>query len=109
MNIPQSEVAATDNPSGHPARQDDNPRFHKTQLARRETVAEYGYTVIYDQLAEGGYQVLVPVLPGIVTYDRTLEEARQMAPQSSEISTDSPGTIEGDHRGASSRGIRSNQ
>ena len=42
-------------------------------------MAEYGYTVIYDQLAEGGYQVIVPVLPGIVTYGRTLEEAREMA------------------------------
>jgi len=42
-------------------------------------VAEYGYTVIYDQLAEGGYQVLVTALPGIVTYGRTLEEAREMA------------------------------
>jgi hypothetical protein len=38
-------------------------------------VAEYGYTVIYDQLAEGGYQVIVPVLPEIVAYGRTLEEA----------------------------------
>jgi antitoxin HicB len=26
-----------------------------------------------------GYQVTVPVLPGIVTYGRTLEEAREMA------------------------------
>jgi antitoxin HicB len=42
-------------------------------------VAEYGSTVIYDQLAEGGYQVIVPLLPGIVTYGRTLEEAREMA------------------------------
>jgi predicted RNase H-like HicB family nuclease len=38
-------------------------------------VAEYGYTVIYDQLAEGGYQVIVPVLPETVAYGRTLEEA----------------------------------
>jgi predicted RNase H-like HicB family nuclease len=42
-------------------------------------VAEYGFTVIYDQLAEGGYQVIVPGLPGIVTYGRTLEEVREMA------------------------------
>ena len=39
-------------------------------------MSESGHTVIYDQLAEGGYQVIVPVLPGIVTYGRTLEEAR---------------------------------
>jgi antitoxin HicB len=42
-------------------------------------VSEYGYTVIYEALAEGGYQVIVPALPGIVTYGRALEEAREMA------------------------------
>ena len=41
--------------------------------------AEYGYTVIYEHLLEGGYQVIVPALPGIVTYGRTLKEAREMA------------------------------
>jgi len=30
-------------------------------------------------LAEGGFQVIVPALPGIVTYGRTIEEAREMA------------------------------
>ena len=29
--------------------------------------------------AEGGYQVTVPLLPGLVTYGRTLVEAREMA------------------------------
>lgn len=42
-------------------------------------MSEYGYRVIYEPLAEGGYQVIVPALPGIVTYGRTLEEAREMA------------------------------
>jgi antitoxin HicB len=42
-------------------------------------VSEYGYTVIYEALSEGGYQVIVPALPGIVTYGRDLEEAREMA------------------------------
>jgi len=42
-------------------------------------MAEYGFTVIYEQLEEGGYQVIVPALPGIVTYGRTLPEARVMA------------------------------
>jgi len=42
-------------------------------------MAEYEYNVIYEQLAEGGYQVIVPALPGIVTYGRTLPEAREMA------------------------------
>jgi len=42
-------------------------------------VTEYGYTVIYEALAEGGYQVIVPALPGIVTYGRNIDEAREMA------------------------------
>ncbi len=42
-------------------------------------MAEYGYTVIYEPLSDGGYQVIVPALPGIVTYGRSLDEAREMA------------------------------
>jgi antitoxin HicB len=42
-------------------------------------VSEYGYRVIYEPLAEGGFQVIVPALPGIVTYGRTLAEARELA------------------------------
>ena len=42
-------------------------------------MSEYGYRVIYEHLAEGGFQVIVPALPGIVTYGRTIEEAREMA------------------------------
>jgi len=42
-------------------------------------MAEYGYNVIYEQLEEGGYHVIVPALPGIVTYGPTLPEAREMA------------------------------
>ena len=42
-------------------------------------MAEYGYRVIYEPLTEGGFQVIVPALPGIVTYGRTLDEAREMA------------------------------
>jgi antitoxin HicB len=42
-------------------------------------VSEYGYNVIYEELAEGGFQVIVPALTGIVTYGRTLDEAREMA------------------------------
>lgn len=42
-------------------------------------MSEYGYRVIYEPLNEGGFQVIVPALPGIVTYGRSLEEAREMA------------------------------
>ena len=39
----------------------------------------YLYRVIYEPLAEGGFHVIVPALHGIVTYGRTIEEAREMA------------------------------
>lgn len=39
----------------------------------------YAYTVVFEPLAEGGYQVSVPVLPGILTYGRTMREAKLMA------------------------------
>ena len=42
-------------------------------------MAEYGYTVLFERLAQGGYQVFVPALPEIVTYGRTVGEAREMA------------------------------
>ncbi len=42
-------------------------------------MSEYDYRVIYEPLNEGGFQVIVPALPGIVTYGRTLDEAREMA------------------------------
>jgi predicted RNase H-like HicB family nuclease len=39
----------------------------------------YNYTVVYEQLSEGGYNVIVPAIPEICTYGETLEEAREMA------------------------------
>jgi len=54
------------------------PRSQNPRL-RQHDATEHGYRVIYEWLSEGGYQVIVPALPGIVTYGRTLEEARQMA------------------------------
>ena len=54
--------------------------------------AEYTFTVVFEPLrgrgktARGaknpswpGYQVTVPLLPGVITYGRTLDEAREMA------------------------------
>ena len=51
----------------------------KTSSTNKHSAPEYGYTVIYERLFEGGYQVIVPALPGIVTYGRTIEESREMA------------------------------
>lgn len=71
----------------------------KVTISATETVArEYSYTVYYEPLTQvrkarkggkvarrvktpaySGYQVTVPLLPGVVTYGRTLAEARAMA------------------------------
>jgi len=40
---------------------------------------EWTYTVILRGEPEGGFTVLVPALPEIVSYGRTPEEARRMA------------------------------
>ncbi len=37
------------------------------------------YTVYFEPLLEGGYRVVFPAIPEIVTFGRTLEEAREMA------------------------------
>lgn len=37
------------------------------------------YTVIFESLEEGGYMVVVPALPGIVTFGENLDSAREMA------------------------------
>jgi antitoxin HicB len=37
------------------------------------------YTVLFEPIEEGGYIVVVPALPGIVTFGKDLEEARLMA------------------------------
>ena len=37
------------------------------------------YTVLFEPMPEGGYMVVVPALPGFVTYGGTLDEARSMA------------------------------
>jgi antitoxin HicB len=39
----------------------------------------YSYQIVLRPEPEGGYTVLVPSLPGCVTYGRTVEEANAMA------------------------------
>ena len=39
----------------------------------------YNYTVIFEPVKEGGYNVIVPAIPEICTFGETLEEAREMA------------------------------
>ena len=42
-------------------------------------MGNYSYTVIFEPLEDGGYQVIVPAIPDIITCGRTLEEAKGMA------------------------------
>ena len=46
---------------------------------RKLLTREYSYTVVYEPVKDGGYQVTVPLLQGLVTYGRNFEEARDMA------------------------------
>ncbi|OGN87637.1 MAG: hypothetical protein A2Z74_01645 [Chloroflexi bacterium RBG_13_46_9] len=39
----------------------------------------YNYTVIFEPLPEGGYNVVVPAIPEIITFGETLKEAKAMA------------------------------
>jgi predicted RNase H-like HicB family nuclease len=43
---------------------------------RKHDAKEYGYTVVYQRMPEGGYNVVVPE---ICTFGGTLSEARRMA------------------------------
>ena len=41
---------------------------------------EYSYTVVYERIPEGGYNVIVPAIPEIIcTFGSTSHEAREMA------------------------------
>jgi antitoxin HicB len=39
----------------------------------------YNYTVIFEPMEHGGYDVIIPAIPEICTFGETLEEARDMA------------------------------
>jgi len=39
----------------------------------------YNYTAIFEENENGGYTVLVPALPGLVTEGKNLEQAKEMA------------------------------
>lgn len=48
-------------------------------IKKHITTTEYSFTVIYEPIKEGGYQAVVPLLPGLVTYGRNFEEVKEMA------------------------------
>jgi antitoxin HicB len=39
----------------------------------------YNYSVIFEPVIEGGYNVIVPAIPEICTFGETLKEAKLMA------------------------------
>jgi antitoxin HicB len=39
----------------------------------------YNYTVVFEPLPEGGYNVVVPAIPEIFTFGESLKEAKAMA------------------------------
>ncbi len=43
------------------------------------------YRILLKKEAEGGYTVIVPVLPGCVTYGDTIEEAIKMAKEAIQL------------------------
>jgi antitoxin HicB len=46
---------------------------------RGRSSRRYRYTVLFEPLEEGSYDVIVRAIPEICTFGRTLEEARAMA------------------------------
>jgi predicted RNase H-like HicB family nuclease len=46
---------------------------------KKHPAGEYGYTLVYQRMPEGGYSVVVPAIPEICTFGETLPEARRMA------------------------------
>jgi antitoxin HicB len=44
-----------------------------------ESSKVYRYTVVFEKMPEGGYNVVVPAIPEICTFGETREEAREMA------------------------------
>lgn len=48
-------------------------------MRRIKVKRRYSYQIVLRPEPEGGYTVVVPSLPGCVTYGRTVEEANEMA------------------------------
>jgi predicted RNase H-like HicB family nuclease len=54
--------------------------YHKDmKMTKKETSTEHSFTVMYEPVRGGGYQITVPVLPGVISYGRDVEEAKKMA------------------------------
>ena len=42
-------------------------------------MSNYHFNLVFRPESEGGYTVIVPALPGCITYGKTLDEAKAMA------------------------------
>lgn len=51
----------------------------KKNISKSRSTEELSYTVLYESIRDKGFQVTVPLLPGLVTFGRTFNEAREMA------------------------------
>ena len=54
-------------------------KSQRTIIAKGDPMKEYSYTVFFEPQEEGGYNVVVPAIPEICTFGKTLKEARSMA------------------------------
>lgn len=57
------------------------------QRTKRDSVitAPLSYQAVFHPEPEGGFTVLIPALPGCITYGKTLDEARKMAREAIEV------------------------
>ena len=55
------------------------PQRYPVSIQNKRSKKRYSYTVVFERLHDGSYNVIVPAIPEICTFGRTLEEAREMA------------------------------
>jgi predicted RNase H-like HicB family nuclease len=53
--------------------------FQKAAMSGKRKSRIRSYTVVFEPLADGGYNVVVPAIPEICTFGRTLAESKRMA------------------------------
>ncbi|HEY4613181.1 MAG TPA: type II toxin-antitoxin system HicB family antitoxin [Bacteroidota bacterium] len=54
-------------------------------MARKTTSSVLDFTIVLQEEPEGGYTVIVPALPGCVSFGETVDEARRMAKEAIEL------------------------
>jgi len=54
-------------------------------MARKTTSSVLDFTIVLQEEPEGGYTVIVPALPGCVSFGETVDEARKVAREAIEL------------------------